>query len=136
MSSRQLLPSSEIAVGHCVILNDIEQPYGRLIAVIMEMQGNIAFCNYLNADSRLSSFNKKLGMIVNPEEWNTTPVSKFGVEVSYCPEDGSYCCNRIGESVATYQDGKPRQWQERAPITYTARRGVVKCCIDKEVNPS
>jgi hypothetical protein len=118
--------SSDIAVGHCVILNDVEQPCGRLVAVIMSIEGNTAFCNYLCADRDLSSYNKQLGMAIQVEGGihNMTPVSKFGVEVHYYPQVGTYGCERVGDSVATYRDGKPRRWQENVPVQYTARREV------------
>ena len=123
-----VLLSSDIAVGHCVILNDVEQPCGRLVAVIMAIEGGIAYCNYLNADAQLSSYNKKLGMAIQIEGGihNMTPVGKFGVEVDYYPQVGTYCCERVGDSVATYRDGKPRKWQENVPLQYTARREVAK----------
>lgn len=123
-----VLLSSDIAVGHCVILNDAEQPCGRLVAVIMAIEGNTAYCNYLNADPQLSSYNKKLGMAVQIEGGihNMTPVGKFGVEVDYYPQVGTYCCERVGDTVATYRDGRPRKWQENVPVQYTARREVAK----------
>lgn len=122
------LLSNDIAVGHCVILNDVEQPCGRLVAVIMAIEGNTAFCNYLCADKDLSSHNKKLGMAIAIDGGihNMTPVSKFGIEVKFCPQVGTYCCERVGDSIATYRDGKTRKWQENVPLQYAARREVAK----------
>ena len=123
-----VLLSSEIAVGHCVILNDVDQPCGRLVAVIVAIEGNTAYCNYLNADPQLSSYNQKLGMAIQIDGGihNMTPVSRFGVEVNYYPQEGGYCCERVSDSVATYRDGKSRKWQENVPLFYAARRDVAK----------
>ena len=131
-----VLPSSDIAVGHCVILNDVDQPCGRLVAVIMAIEGNVAYCNYLNADPLLSSYNQKLGMAIEIEGGvhNLTPVGKFGVEVNFYPQVKTYCCERISESVATYCNGAPRQWQENVPVQHAARLNVVMAAIMADID--
>jgi len=120
------LLASEIAVGHCVILNDVEKPYGRLIAVIMEIQNDIAFCKYLCSDPQLDIYNKKRGMMIGITGGihSMTPVAKFGVKV--CFNKWQYWCEKVGESTATYRDGRPRQWQENVAYNYQYRLEVLK----------
>lgn len=119
------LPSSEIAVGHCAIINHVDQPCGRLLAIIVAVEGERVRTKYLNAERHLSSFNKR--GCVNPIE-TVTPVGHFGVEVQ-TEHDGVstlYWCEPVGESRATYCNGDIRPWQERGlRVRYFARLDVL-----------
>jgi len=127
------LPCTEIAVGHCVIVNHIEQPCGRLLAVITAIEGDTVRCKYLNAESDLSAYNKRGGM--SPGCKMVTPAGWFGVEVrcerSSASGEVLYSCVRISISRATYQDGKIRSWQEYGRLNrYVARHDVLKLAIE------
>jgi len=125
------LKASEIAVGNCIILNDAEKPSGHLVAVITEMSGDSFYCKYLNAESQLSSYNKGKGMLIRLDGslHRPTPVGHFGVRVLYDKTLRLYRCEKIGESTATYKDGKPRSWQEFQPYTYSPRSEVLEYCL-------
>ncbi len=125
------LKASEIAVGNCIILNDVEMPSGKLVAVITEMNSDSFYCKYLNADSQLSSYNKGKGMLIRLDGslHRPTPVGRFGVRVLYDKTLRLYQCEKVGESSATYKDGKPRSWQEFQPYTYSPRSEVLKHCL-------
>ncbi len=132
------LPSSEIAVGHCVNLNDCEQPCGKLVAVITGMDDTFVRCKYLNADRMLSSYNAIGGMIVQLTNGihRLTPIGLFGVRVMYQEGDEPcYWCEQVSSvSKATYRDGSPRQWQEFGRMEFNARPDVVKHCL-KAIKP-
>jgi len=127
------LPASEIAVGHCVNLNDCEQPCGKLIAVITQIDDVFVRCKYLNADRNLSSYNALGGMIAQLSGGihRLTPIGLFGVRVMYQEGDEPfYWCEQVSSvSNATYRDGSPRQWQEFRPMEFNARLDVVKYCL-------
>lgn len=117
------LLSSDIDVGHCVIVNDVEQPCGKLVSVVVSVAGDKVVTKYLNADQQLTSYNKK--GVTNRRE-TVTPIGSFGVEVRV-NEHNVYWCEPISESKATYADGERRPWQERGGIgKYTARPDVLR----------
>lgn len=127
MSECKTLPASLIALGHCVIVNRIDQPCGRLVAVITEVGDVSVRCKYLNSESELSSWNLDGGM--SPGKLVVTPVNWFNVEVRYEESDGDivYWCQPVGESIATYSDGEIRRWQEYGYRgRYVARPEVFK----------
>lgn len=128
-----ILPSNNIEIGHCVILNDVEKPCGELVAVIVAIDNETAHCKYLNADPRLNPYNKKHGMAILLKNGlhNLTPINKFGIQVCYNSKMKKYYCERVGESIATYSDGKLRQWQENIPIFYPARSEIIKITKSK-----
>lgn len=124
-TTTRTLPASEIAVGHCAIINHVEQPCGRLLAVIVAIEGESVRTKYLNAESNLSSYNAR--GCVNPIE-TVTPASHFGVEVRAELKGGDtvYWCDPQGESKATYCNGDARYWQERSwRGRYVARPDVL-----------
>jgi hypothetical protein len=105
-------------VGDTVILNDCEQPCGQMVAVVVKDDGEHYHCEYLNADPRFDYY-------CNPPMragrlWRAARLEEFGVKL--CAAAGKYWCEKVGESVAKYPDGKARQWQEfGGPIKYRAR---------------
>ena len=118
------LLSSDIDVGHCVIVNDVEQPCGKLVAVVVAVDGDKVITKYLNADQQLTSYNKR--GVTNRRE-TVTPCGSFGVEVRFEKSTGYYWCEPIREPKSTYPDGKIRPWQERGGIgTYLARPDVLQ----------
>lgn len=89
------------------IFSEFDAPAGNLMVMVREIQENgFATLRYLKPDA----YNR---------EWFTasvsliTPVRDFGVTV----EREGTCIRavRVGDSVATYEDGEPRKWQERWP---------------------
>ena len=121
------LPAEEIAVGHCVILNDAEQPCGRLVAVITAIEGDVAWCKYLNRNQAMNEFNHGRGMKIERDSsiHNLTPVGKFSVDV-WLDAKGRYWCEQFQPSEATYRDGKPRAWQGNNGVMYYARQDVLE----------
>jgi len=117
----QVLPASEVAVGHCVIVNDYDQTCGNLVAVVVAIEGDNVRTKYLS-DWRAVDQMNKVGCI-NPA-WRVTPVATFGVEVRV-DADGRYWCERVGESSAEYPDGKRRLWQENGTHAHRARADVL-----------
>lgn len=115
----RLLPSNDMAVGNCVIVNTYDQPCGKLVAIITAVSGDCFFVKYLNADPALDYYNKNDGMRVS----RPTLVGSFGVEVRYY--DGTYWCVRVGDSRATYEDGKRREWQESYSCCFIARKELI-----------
>lgn len=109
--------SRAFRVGDCVILNEVEQPYGRLVCVVVDDDGEQYHFQYLNADPMLDSYNKP--PMKNRLE-RATKIEDFGVVIRAA--NGEYWCEQRSESKATYSDGKPRKWQEYGgPVKYRAR---------------
>lgn len=128
-SSQVNLLASHIEVGHCVILNPVERPCGRLVAVIVSIDGIEATCHYLNADRSLDPFNRR-GMVVNLEFHEMTPVERFGVHVVYNLKTGNYFCRKYSEqSFAPYGDGSTRQWQESFECEFQSRPEVARLAL-------
>ena len=131
------LQSSQIAVGHCVIVNHIERPSGEMVAVIVGVENDKIKSKYLNADKKFSYYNKHDGMTNLREA--VTPISDFGVQI-HVDEQNNYWCEQTGESTATYKDGKIRKWQDYtsgcypdcsgpASMRYIARKDVLNLTI-------
>jgi len=122
-----VLLSSDIAVGHCINVNQVEQPCGRLLAIITAIEGDLVRWKYLNSESDLTSHNRGSGCW--SYRWEVTPFADFGVEVRTEQSDGDlvYWCEPIAESRAKYKDGQPRAWQERGwRGRYVARPDVLR----------
>lgn len=121
-----VLLSSDIAVGHCINVNQVEQPCGRLLAVITAIEGDKVRWKYLNSESYLTSYNKGAGCW--SYRWEVTPMTDFGVEVRTKQSDVDlvYWCEPVSESKAKYKDGTLRPWQERDwRCLYVARPDVL-----------
>ena len=110
-------------VGDCIILNDVEQPCGRMVCVVTGSNDNedgFYSVQYMNADSVFDCYCK-------PPMRNrlnrATKLECFGVALR---TDGTrYWCEQIGDSSASYPDGQPRKWQEwHGPIKYVMRSSV------------
>lgn len=105
-------------VGDTVILNDCDQPSGKMVAVVVKDDGTHYHCEYLNADQRFDCYSKppmKAGRLER-----ATKTEEFGVRL--CAADGKYWCEQVVDSVARYPDGALRKWQEfGGPMKYVAR---------------
>jgi hypothetical protein len=118
-----ILLSNEITLGNCVIINHIEQPCAKLLAVIISFDEETVTTNYLNADKVFNSYNKK-GCVNRRNE--VTPVSLFGVQVVVDLEMNEYWCDPVGETTAKYHDGELRLWQEHGVKRYKFRPKILK----------
>ena len=108
-------------VGSAVILNDVEQPSGRMVCVITAIQGDKVCAKYLNANEQFDSYNKR-GLKGNLRD--VTPIGVFGVELNV-DEHNRYECKQIVESNAKYPDGDNRPWQEGKGWKWPGRPSVL-----------
>lgn len=122
------LPASEVAIGHCVIINDIEAPEGRMVSVVVDIRIGQVVTKYLNRRKEFDSYNKHG---VESRKLTVTPVGKFGVEVKV-DSDGTYWCESVSESSAAYSDGRKRYWQESTPIRYLGRLDLLGLSLLQE----
>ena len=128
MITKATLQVDEVAVGHCVIINDVEQPCGRLVSVVVAVDGDVVVTKYLNADPVLTPYNKT--GVANRRE-TVTPCGHFGVSV-VVNSDGQYLCEPVAESRATYSDGDLRPWQEYGPARwFDARADVLSLALSE-----
>ena len=109
-----------ICVGDVVIMNEIEQPSGEMLMVVVGRKSCYFVCKYLNADKRFDRYNRP-PMLSRLER--ATHLEDFGVVLEFIHPD-KYVCRVVGESRARYPDGRPRPWQERVPMTYRYRKEV------------
>lgn len=120
-----LLPAERVEVGNCVIVNQYDQPCGKLIAVVTEKTDAYVKCQYLNNDKSLSTYNKDGGIEIPSHLFSQiTPVFLFGVTIQLVENetDAMYYCEQTSVSKAQYSDGESRKWQEYGGIhEYTAR---------------
>lgn len=98
------LPASDVAVGHCVIVNEFDRPAGRFIAKITSINGPIVEAKYLHPSIKSSN------ATCVATKSQVMPVERFGVRVM--TNNSVYWCERFGETEATYSDGEIRQWQD------------------------
>jgi len=106
MADYVVLPASEVAVGHCVILNDYDAPASGTVAVVVSVEGDDVACEYLS--EAMGKSHRPLPM----ERGGPTPIALFGVEVRFA--GGKFWCHVVGDSRAKYRNGTPRRWQESA----------------------
>ena len=96
-----------IVVGMPVILNDMDRPCTRLVAIVKSIEqpntvsSGIVHARYLTTNTMMKDCSSLLA--------HTTPLEAFGVELVIV---GSQVYGHIiGPSQATYRNGKPREWQ-------------------------
>ncbi len=121
-----IIPSNEIYLGNCVIINHVEQPCAKLLSVVTSFDEHTVTTNYLNADKLFNSYNKK-GCTNNKVD--VTPVSLFGVQVEVDLETNEYWCTPVEKTTAKYHDGDLRSWQEHGIRRYTFRPKILKIAI-------
>lgn len=116
-------PERTFSPGLCVIVNHFDQPCGKLLAIVVDVDGQDVLCCYVNADPALDGY--QTPPMRFPSEI-VTHVCDFGVDVETDTE-GHYWCEQRGESIATYTDGTTRPWQEHGqPIKYRGRPDLMK----------
>ena len=101
------LLSTEVKPGHCVIINDCDNPGSRHVAVVTVVQPGMVRAVYLCAAIHMTEC-----ATTHPAE--VMPLSRFGVRVVLCECSESYRCepDKALPLTAVYPDGKTRQWQE------------------------
>jgi len=118
-SEATVCSSRAFSVGDLVILNDVEQPCGRMVCIVTSNANDLGFYSvqYLNADRTFDAYCKPP---MQNRLLRATRVEEFGVVLR---NDGThYWCEQVGNSSATYPDGNPRSWQEwSGPIKYVLR---------------
>jgi len=94
---------AEIQIGDYVIMNDCDKPCTRLIAVVtkVDAEKERVWARYICERVNMRE----------PYGWlgGVTRVSDFGVEIAFNGDMVS--TEQVRPSVATYRDGKPREWQ-------------------------
>ncbi len=114
------LPSLAPLIG---ILDDADRPEARMLIVVWghPMHPSIEYVNLLIPPLGLRG---RFGHY--PSRF--TPLHRFGVKAEFCP-DAALRVLAIGESVATYPDGKPRPWQGRPDDEIDIRHAVAGVVI-------
>lgn len=106
--------------GDYVIMNDVDCPEARLVAVLTRYDDQKGFWRalYLATYTNMTA----------PYGRQPTLLSAFGMKVEW--KWNEYRVVPNGEPcTATYRDGKPRQWQDRfGPRMWEARKKAVKAC--------
>lgn len=95
-------------IGDLVIFGECDAPEAHCIGRITHKDGGTWYGRYLSKRT-LDRYNGELC------DSMVTPVSDFGVRATI--KDKSLTAERVGPSVATYSDQKPRRWQENLPRT-------------------
>ena len=105
--------------GTYVIMNDVDCPEARLVAVLTKYDDlrGVWHALYLSETTNMT----------DPHGLQPTPLSDFGKRVEWIYELGEYRVVDSGDPcVATYRDGKPRQWQDRSQREWwKARKGAM-----------
>jgi hypothetical protein len=97
------LACSEVAVGHCVILNDFDRPCNKLVAVITKIENGRVIARYLSNRTMMQECHALIDGV--------TPISQFGLSVI---TDGLFfwcAINPTATPTATYPNGEKREWQ-------------------------
>lgn len=96
--------------GTLAIFTMCDEPSARMVAVVTKVTKDKIYGKYLcdRPTKHCDPFVSGEGM-----HDRCTPLSEFGVEAEIDMEAGTITCRRVGESVAQYEDGKPRYWQDR-----------------------
>ena len=96
-----------IVVGMPVILDDIDRPCTRLIAIVKSIEqsdtvsSGIVHARYLTTNTMMKDCSSLLKHV--------TPLSDFGVALEF--NDGIVCGKVTGSSIALYRNGQSRAWQ-------------------------
>ena len=101
------LPSDQIKPRYCVIINQFDAPTSWLIAAVNRVEGDLVHATYLSTKTNSVECCGHRDFV--------TPVSDFGIEVGIIEiREGKvwYTIRESGDSVATYEDGSVRSWQE------------------------
>ncbi len=123
MSEHIILPSSRVAVGHCVIISDSDCPEGRLVAIVTAVSDDTVTGRYLHVGIDMTVCWQHVDRV--------TPVSAFGVRVIFDGDD--YWCEPDDSlpKTASYPDGEPRPWQERrGPVHHKLKKKPLRLALE------
>lgn len=107
------LAASRVAIGHCVIINDCDRPYGRCVAVVTAVSLDGVTAEYLATSVNMAECS-------NRKFQHVTPINSFGVRV-FVDGNKFHCSSEGSFSAARYPDGGVRHWQESGPVKYDAK---------------
>lgn len=106
--------------GTHVIMNDVDCPEARLVAVLTRYDDKegIWHALYLSETTNMTA----------PHGLQPTPISDFGKRVEWAFELGEYrVVDDGGPCIAAYKDGSARKWQDRSGREWwKAREGAMK----------
>lgn len=107
--------SRAFVVGDTIIVNDVEQPCGKFVAVVVAINQHMLKWCYLKDDPTLEQFDGSWAFMDE-----ATLTQDFGVQI--CNDlDGYYWLEQKQASKAKYPDGEPRRWQEYHPEKHKYR---------------
>lgn len=126
------LPAEEIAFGHCVIVNEVERPWGKQVAVVVE-PGDPVKAVYLCTELHKQGWSRR----ISNRLVNVTPVGHFGCDVwtdgirYWVEENGQKSRARyFGSRHVGAPDAKLiRAWQEAHAVRYTAAPHILNLCM-------
>ncbi|MES2662312.1 MAG: hypothetical protein V4629_03320 [Pseudomonadota bacterium] len=110
---------TKVTKGSLVIINTTDSPCLNCIAKVTSIKKGTVYAKYISKNML-----KKYG---NRYCWTSTGMAThihdFGIEVlKINTEEKTITAKKINNSVATYEDGKPRDWQdERITMEYNPR---------------
>lgn len=95
---------TKLAIGMPVIINNVDRPCTRLVAVITNIDNDtgIVHAEYLCKETLMAQ--------CSSQAYRVTPLSEFGVTLII--EKGEMKCDPVKKSTAMYPDGGHRKWQE------------------------
>ena len=100
--------------GTPVIINDVDCPEGKLVAVLIKVEENHWKARYLSDYPN---------MVYCCTTYPPTPLSHFGMKIEWLDDDTYRVVpDDNGNRTATYRDGLPRVWQEPTPVYWKSRK--------------
>lgn len=105
------LLGSEVSLGHCVIMNDVDQPCAKLVAVVTRIEGGVVYGRYLFKDLA-NSFKREARDAIE----RVTPIEWFGYRVFYAHPSYRCLADPCLPHIAKYPDGDARRWQDRSGV--------------------
>jgi hypothetical protein len=103
--------------GTPVIINDIDAPEGRMIAVIIRYDKTHGYWKARYLCDRIQTYCHSSGSLGMP-----TPIADFGMKLEWLDDKTFRAVPTDEPSVAKYRDGVPRDWQEPHTKHLTTKR--------------
>lgn len=113
--------TTKFDIGDCVILNHFERPWAKHICVVVGIGDGKYHVKYLNNEPEFACYNSP--HIVTSLS-DATLIEDFGVDLHFDHE--CFWCEQTRHSIATYEDGAIRRWQETYPIRVSFDPSVAK----------
>lgn len=90
--------------GSHIIVNEADRPCTRLVACVDYVSTEVLVCHYMSKNAMATQ------MVVHPSR--ATLLEHFGVKVEFTNDLVRFRTIKTGPSLATYEDGRPREWQQ------------------------